>query len=36
MVVDDAYFEFLDSDDFASGLDLFKDAANVFSYKNFF
>ena len=25
MVVDDAYFEFLNLDDFVSGLDLFKD-----------
>ncbi len=29
MVVDDAYFEFLNSDDFTSGLELFKDFANV-------
>jgi len=35
MVVDDAYFEFLDSDDFASGLDLFKDAANVLVTRTF-
>ena len=35
MVVDDAYFEFLNSDDFASGLDLFKDAANVLVTRTF-
>jgi len=35
MVVDDAYFEFLNSDDFASGLDLFKDAANVIVTRTF-
>ena len=35
MVVDDAYFEFLNSDDFASGLDLFKDFANVLITRTF-
>jgi len=35
MVVDDAYFEFLNSDDFASGLDLFQDAANVLVSRTF-
>jgi len=35
MVVDDAYFEFLNSDDFASGLDLFKDVANVLVTRTF-
>ena len=35
MVVDDAYFEFLDSDDFTSGLDLFKDFANVLVTRTF-
>jgi len=35
MVVDDAYFEFLNSDDFTSGLDLFKDAANVLVTRTF-
>jgi len=35
MVVDDAYFEFLNSDDFTSGLDLFKDAANVLITRTF-
>ena len=35
MVVDDAYFEFLNSDDFISGLDLFKDAANVLVTRTF-
>jgi len=29
LVVDDAYFEFLNKDDFTSGLDLFKNQANV-------
>ena len=29
LVVDDAYFEFLNSEDFESGLDLFKDSNNV-------
>jgi len=35
LVVDDAYFEFLNTDDFASGLDLFKDAANVLVTRTF-
>jgi len=35
LVVDDAYFEFLDSDNFASGLDLFKDSTNVLITRTF-
>ena len=35
MVVDDAYFEFLNSDDFKSGLDLFKDSDNVLITRTF-
>jgi len=35
LVVDDAYLEFLDKDDFTSGLDLFKDAANVLVTRTF-
>ena len=35
LVVDDAYFEFLKSDDFASGLDLFKDSSNVLITRTF-
>jgi len=35
MVVDDAYFEFLNSNDFISGLDLFKDSANVLITRTF-
>jgi len=35
LVVDDAYFEFLDKDDFTSGLDLFKNAANVLVTRTF-
>ena len=35
LVVDDAYFEFLDSDDFTSGLDLFKDSTNVLITRTF-
>jgi len=35
LVVDDAYFEFLNSDDFASGLDLFKDSSNVLITRTF-
>jgi len=35
MVVDDAYFEFLNSDDFTSGLDLFKDSTNVLITRTF-
>ena len=35
MVVDDAYFEFINSDDFASGLNLFKNSANVLVTRTF-
>ena len=35
LVVDDAYFEFINSDNFSSGLDLFKDAANVLVTRTF-
>ena len=35
LVVDDAYSEFLDRDDFTSGLDLFKDEANVLITRTF-
>ena len=35
LVVDDAYFEFLDSENFISGLDLFKDSANVLITRTF-
>ncbi len=35
LVVDDAYFEFLNSGDFVSGLDLFKDSANVLVTRTF-
>ena len=35
LVVDDAYFEFLNTDNFASGLDLFKDSANVLITRTF-
>ena len=35
LVVDDAYFEFLNSEDFTSGLDLFKDSANVLITRTF-
>ena len=35
LVIDDAYFEFLDKDDFTSGLDLFKDEANVLITRTF-
>jgi len=35
LVVDDAYFEFLNSENFASGLDLFKDSANVLITRTF-
>jgi len=35
MVVDDAYFEFLNTNDFISGLDLFKDSANVLVTRTF-
>ena len=35
LVVDDAYFEFMNKDDFASGLDLFKDSENVLVTRTF-
>jgi len=35
LVVDDAYFEFINSDDFSSGLDLFKDFTNVLITRTF-
>jgi len=35
LVVDDAYFEFLELKDFTSGLDLFKDSANVLITRTF-
>ena len=35
LVVDDAYFEFLESKDFTSGLDLFKDSNNVLITRTF-
>jgi len=35
LVVDDAYFEFLNKDDITSGLDLFKDYANVLITRTF-
>ena len=35
LVVDDAYCEFLNKDDFTSGLDLFKDKANVLVTRTF-
>jgi len=35
LVVDDAYFEFIIKDDFASGLDLFKNKPNVFITRTF-
>ena len=35
LVVDDAYCEFLNKDDFISGLDLFKDKANVLVTRTF-
>ena len=35
LVVDDAYFEFINSDNFSSGLDLFKDSANVLVTRTF-
>ena len=35
LVVDDAYFEFMIKDDFNSGLDLFKDKANVIITRTF-
>jgi len=35
LVIDDAYFEFLDQTDFTSGLDLFKDSKNVLVTRTF-
>jgi len=35
LVVDDAYFEFINKKDFSSGLDLFKDNANVLITRTF-
>ena len=35
LVVDDAYFEFLNSNDFSSGLDLFKNNNNVLITRTF-
>ena len=35
LVVDDAYFEFMNKDDFSSGLDLFKDKLNVLITRTF-
>ena len=35
LVVDDAYFEYINSDNFSSGLDLFKDSANVLVTRTF-
>jgi len=35
LVVDDAYFEFINSDDFTSGLDLFKNYSNVLITRTF-
>ena len=35
LVIDDAYFEFMDKDDFASGLEIFKNSANVFITRTF-
>ena len=35
LVVDDAYFEFMDQNDFFSGLDLFKDKKNVLVTRTF-
>jgi histidinol-phosphate aminotransferase len=35
LVVDDAYFEFMNKDDFISGLDLFKDKENVLITRTF-
>jgi len=35
LVLDDAYFEFLNSEDYSSGLDLFKDAPNVLITRTF-
>ena len=35
LVVDDAYFEFMNQDDFTSGLDIFKNYSNVFVTRTF-
>ena len=35
LVIDDAYFEFINEDDFSSGLDLFKDSKNVLVTRTF-
>ena len=35
LVVDDAYFEFINSDDFSPGLDLFKNSTNVLVTRTF-
>ena len=35
LVVDDAYFEFINSNNFSSGLDLFKDSPNVLVTRTF-
>ena len=35
LVVDDAYFEFMNENDFSSGLDLFKDSKNVLVTRTF-
>ena len=35
LVIDDAYFEFLNKDDFVSGLDLFKNSTNVLVTRTF-
>ena len=35
LVVDDAYFEFIDNDDFTSGLELFKNKSNVLITRTF-
>jgi histidinol-phosphate aminotransferase len=35
LVIDDAYFEFMNKDDFSSGLEIFKDSANVFITRTF-
>ena len=35
LVVDDAYFEFMNKSDFTSGLDLFKESANVLITRTF-
>ena len=35
LIVDDAYFEFMNNNDFSSGLDLFKDSPNVLVTRTF-